>query len=85
MFTQLGTVVMSLAVATAAPVKATPGLVPAADRDVVFRTQRSTPQDGGDASPAHRYRGAVWSAHARSNHVAIDRLYPSGIRSSDTS
>ena len=53
MFSHLATVVMSLAVVTANPAEATPGLVPAADRDVVF-TVDGTATYGTLHVPAHR-------------------------------
>lgn len=53
MFPRLAAVVMSLAVVTAIPVEATPGLVPAADREVVF-TVDGTVTYGTLHVPAHR-------------------------------
>jgi uncharacterized protein len=53
MFSHLAAVVMSLAVVTATPVEATPGLVPAADREIVF-TVDGTATYGTLHVPAHR-------------------------------
>lgn len=53
MFSHLATVVMSLAVVTATPAEATPGLVPAADREVVFTVDGTTTY-GTLHVPAHR-------------------------------
>ncbi|MBY8856984.1 alpha/beta fold hydrolase [Nocardia sp. CA2R105] len=53
MFFRLAAVVMPLAVVTAAPVEATPGLVPAADREVVFTVDGTTTY-GTLHLPAHR-------------------------------
>lgn len=42
MFRHLAAAVMALAVVTATPAAATPGLVPAADREVVFTADGTT-------------------------------------------
>jgi dienelactone hydrolase len=53
MFSHLAAAVMSLAVVTATPAEATPGLVPAADREVVFTVDGTTTY-GTLHVPAHR-------------------------------
>src|SRR3954470_3643180 len=53
MFPHPAAIVMALAVATATPAEATPGLVPAADREVVF-TVDGTTTHGTLHVPAHR-------------------------------